>query len=357
MLPSRAGLTALATTLELGRFTGREQLRTDIDTAITALRRGYVVVQAEAGVGKTALAAHLVWTRHPAAFHFTWLPMGRSPERARRSLAAQLILGWHLHDELLAPGARFPARADDPAWLVDVLAAAAARRDHTAPGQPLVLVVDSLDEAEPASPGADTGIPLGLPRPEHLPDGVVIVATTRFGVALPALSRSTSWQPILVQRADNLQDMHRYLTARTRGPDADPELTAALDRHGVDPARFTDALAIAAPGCGSTCVTSSTTSAPAPAHPPMSRPARGPGRLLPGTDPPLADPEHLAQPRAAPAGHPRRSRRPGHRRPHRAPRRDQQRSRRHRRWRRCCQRCRGGGVAGSAPARVSRPHP
>ena len=64
------------------------------------------------------------------AYHFTSLPGGRSPERARRTLAAQLILGWQLQDELLAPGGRFPVKADEPGWFVDVLHAVAARRDE-----------------------------------------------------------------------------------------------------------------------------------------------------------------------------------------------------------------------------------
>ncbi|MGI9000147.1 MAG: hypothetical protein ACR2GH_00615, partial [Pseudonocardia sp.] len=120
-LPSRPLMANLARRLDLGRFTGREGLIRDIDATITGAGCGYVVVRAEAGVGKTALAASLVWSpQRPCAYHFTWLPGGRSPERARRGLAAQLILGWQLEDQLLAPGRQFPARADDPGWFAEV---------------------------------------------------------------------------------------------------------------------------------------------------------------------------------------------------------------------------------------------
>src|SRR5215469_15482462 len=80
----------LARDLDLARFTGREWLIERIDAFIAARRRGYVIVQAEAGVGKSTLAAHLAGTR-PWLHHFTRLPGGRSTEAARKSLAAQLI--------------------------------------------------------------------------------------------------------------------------------------------------------------------------------------------------------------------------------------------------------------------------
>jgi hypothetical protein len=46
--------------LDLARFTGREWLIERTDDFIATHSRGYVVVLAEAGVGKSSLAAHLV---------------------------------------------------------------------------------------------------------------------------------------------------------------------------------------------------------------------------------------------------------------------------------------------------------
>ncbi|HZD15355.1 MAG TPA: hypothetical protein VE196_09590, partial [Pseudonocardiaceae bacterium] len=121
-LPSPALMAKLCCHLELDRFVGRDELVREIAAATTGQGCGYVVIRAEAGVGKTALAARLVWDpAFPSAHHFTWLPSGTSPERARRSLAAQLIAGWQLEDQLLTPNRQFPARADDPAWFVEVL--------------------------------------------------------------------------------------------------------------------------------------------------------------------------------------------------------------------------------------------
>ncbi|MBV9139962.1 MAG: hypothetical protein JO115_03430 [Pseudonocardiales bacterium] len=233
----------LETVLDLAHFTGREWLIDSIDAYIAREPCGYVVVQAEAGVGKSALAAHLVWTR-PCAYHFTRLDGGRSPEQARRSLAAQLIGAWRLHDDL-TPGDSFPTGAGRPDWLLRVLKAAAARRDENCPGQPLVLIVDGLDEAD--SPGhghdTDTGIPLGLPRPEHLPRGVFIVVTSRFGLPLPALhSPAVSWHTITVEGSDNLTDMRRFVTDAVTGASPQRKLVDILAASHVTPQEFIESL-------------------------------------------------------------------------------------------------------------------
>lgn len=240
--------SGLEKALDLAHFTGREWLIRRIDDYIAAPDhdRGYIVVQAEAGVGKSALAAHLVWTRL-CAHHFTRLTGGQSPVAARRNLAAQLIVGWDLTDELTKDG-NFPKSANSPNFLVRVLRQAAQRRNKLYPGAPLVLVVDGLDEAAPPAPGPDgddqdTGIPLGLPRPDDLPAGVFIVATTRFGLVIPNLADPDSWHEIVVDGADNLADMHRYLTAAVTGPTAQPALVRLLDQHPVEPALFASKLA------------------------------------------------------------------------------------------------------------------
>ena len=101
-------------------------------------------------MGKTVLAAYLVWTRH-CAHHFTQLPGARAPEQARRSLAAQLIGARDLAEEF-ALRDTLPDAAIRPHWLLKVMWASAKRRDQLRPAAPLVLVVDGLDEADPPAP-------------------------------------------------------------------------------------------------------------------------------------------------------------------------------------------------------------
>ncbi|ROO51273.1 WD40 repeat protein [Micromonospora sp. Llam0] len=228
--------------LDLARFQGRAGLIAQIDERISATDRGYVVVRGEAGVGKSALAAHLMWTR-PCAYHFTRLDGGaRNPVEARKSLAAQLIGAWDL-TERFTPGDVFPAAAQRPDWLAKVIRAAVAARDERfalAERRPLVLVVDGLDEAEADPPGMGTGIPLGLPAPDALPAGAYIVATSRYGLPLVALRDPlrVGWSQIEVEAADNLADMAAYLHAATTGPTPDPVLTTVLAERRVPASAF-----------------------------------------------------------------------------------------------------------------------
>ena len=66
----------LARDMDLARFIGREWLIGRIDAFIAGRPRGYIIIHAEAGVGKSTLAAHLAGTR-PWPCHFTRLPGGR----------------------------------------------------------------------------------------------------------------------------------------------------------------------------------------------------------------------------------------------------------------------------------------
>jgi hypothetical protein len=229
----------LARDLDLVHFTGREWLIGKVDGFIKARPRGHLIIRAEGGLGKSTLAAHLVGTR-PWLHHFTRLPGGRSPEAARKSLAAQLIARWDLLDER-APGGVLPPAAAEPDWFAWLLDAAARKCREEGAGEHIVLVVDGLDEAEAETPAvgsaggsAGGGLPLGLP--ESLPDGVFVVATSQFGID-PARNPA-DWLEIEVEGADNLADMLRYIDLVTSPDGGDGRLIEALGRAGVDPARF-----------------------------------------------------------------------------------------------------------------------
>ena len=230
----------LARDLDLARFTGREWLIGQVDEFIRDRPRGYVIIQAEAGVGKSTLVAHLAGSR-PWLCHFTRLPGGRSPEAARKSLAAQLIARWDLAE--WAPEGVLPASSSRPDWFSRVLEAAARKRDEDESEQgccePIVIMVDGMDEAEPEPGGTGRrGLPLGLP--ESLPDGVYVVATSRFGIdrALHAVRNPAEWLQIDVEGADNLDDMRRFLQDVTSPDGGDPQLVEKLRDGGVDAGWF-----------------------------------------------------------------------------------------------------------------------
>lgn len=70
--------------LDMAHFTGRDWIIDQIDEYCATHDRGYVVVQGEAGVGKSALAAHLV---SPAPACIT-SPASRVPVRRSKHAAA-----------------------------------------------------------------------------------------------------------------------------------------------------------------------------------------------------------------------------------------------------------------------------
>jgi hypothetical protein len=145
-------------------FTGRTWLKREIDAFISNRDRGYFIVQADAGTGKTAFA---LWysglDQHP--IHFTeYSKDARTTASAVRNLAVQLIMRWELDE--LAPAGHLPADADWSSWMRQVLTAAAEKRDVDDRGRPIVLVVDGLDEADERSVDH---LPFGLP--DDLPTG------------------------------------------------------------------------------------------------------------------------------------------------------------------------------------------
>jgi hypothetical protein len=150
-------------------FVGREFVFAAIDEALAddEFRSGYLVLQGEPGIGKTAVIGQLVKERG-FVHHFNVAPLGiRSPHAFLSNTCAQLVVRYRLGYTALPPEA-----TQDGGFLSRLLVEAAAE-----PGNlPLVVAVDALDEAE------DVGLPSGANRlflPPSLPEGVYVVASTR----------------------------------------------------------------------------------------------------------------------------------------------------------------------------------
>jgi hypothetical protein len=192
--------------LDLDRFSGREWTVNEINEFMSSHVSGYFLVEADAGLGKTAFAAWLAY-RGQYACHFTRLePRARQTSTAVRNLTAQLIAAWRL--DRLAPDGRLPAGSDSQAWLSKVLEAVAEQRSRTRVEHPVILIVDGLDEAEPTPRGH---LPLGLPA--TLPAGIFVIATLRTGTPLSGMRQPytvCSWQTFQ-RRAANREDMQHYL--------------------------------------------------------------------------------------------------------------------------------------------------
>ena len=150
------------------RFVGRAWLLDDLDAFLRKEARGYYVVEAKAGMGKTAFLAHLVRQR-AWVHHFVELAPGASGvARGLRNLASQVIRTFELDGD--AAGRMLPDDAAHADFLATLLWNAAAK---LAPGEKIVLVVDGLDEAGTPAGGNVLGLPNGLPN------GVFIVCSHR----------------------------------------------------------------------------------------------------------------------------------------------------------------------------------
>jgi hypothetical protein len=213
----------------VARFSGRRWLLEQLDAFLEDPQhdRGYLVVEAGSGLGKTALAAWLAWDRDLPC-HFTLSSGGRRPITALRNLAVQLIVRFGLTD-FLEEGA-LPAEAGEPGWFEQVLHAAA--RARTLANDRLVIVVDGLDEAEDV-PGC---LPLGLPV--LLPAGAYIFVTCRSGTPLLGPSRDRRYFSIEARSTENTADVAEFLHRQA----ADEPFANLLAENDISPETFISTL-------------------------------------------------------------------------------------------------------------------
>ncbi len=196
----------------MGRLVGRRWLATLADDFIAANSRGYIALEANAGLGKTAFAAWLAATRGYPHHFTTGAADRRSGPVALRSLSAQLIARYRL-TEFSTAGHLFRDLGSESTFQRVLRAAAAAAAGRA---EKVVLVIDGLDEAE-AQPGA---LPLGLPA--ALPDNVIVIVTARTGTDLP-VSGPCEIMRIEATAADNVTDLREYVGRGLQDLDRFPE--------------------------------------------------------------------------------------------------------------------------------------
>lgn len=149
-------------------FVGREFVFGAVESFLNLCPCGYLRIEMEAGLGKTAIAAELTKCYNAVA-HFFNASMGITrPVQCLNDLSAKLIFDYDLaHDDL-------PTNAgEDSAFLSTLLREATQK---LAVGKPLFVVIDALDEADPTPAGHNW-----LHLPSHLPAGAYIVLTHRPG--------------------------------------------------------------------------------------------------------------------------------------------------------------------------------
>lgn len=156
-----------------GLFVGREEEIAKLDAFLSERPSGKserspgkMVITAKAGFGKTALLANWVTNRHKAgyfiAYHFFShrYDATRPVTNAYLNLLRQLYLYHELEDEPIPDDEQSLRGA-----LFQIIQARGAR-----PDEPLVIVIDALDEAERV---------FSPPFPARLPDGVFLIVSAR----------------------------------------------------------------------------------------------------------------------------------------------------------------------------------
>jgi hypothetical protein len=152
--------------VDLDHFVGREWLLDIVDSFIFNNRRGYFILEGEAGFGKTAFLAWLVQKRFYIHNFCELTPRLDKIGDGLKSLASQLALAYDLGTEGVLP----IDTASRPDFLYYMLEKAAKQRLDN---EKIVLVIDALDEGGTFK---DRNV-LGLPK--SLPEGVFIIVSQR----------------------------------------------------------------------------------------------------------------------------------------------------------------------------------
>lgn len=208
--------TPLYDELGLSEFVGRVWLVEAFDAFISSNHSGYFVLEAGAGLGKSTFLAWLSKTRGYLA-HFTRLVDRPSdPQLFVANLAGQVTSRFDLDPKLLSDAIERSSR--EISALPQLLELACKARDEQFPDEPIVVLVDGLDEVQ-APAGRN---PLNLP--EHLPDGVFFLVAQRPS-AQAIRTDSEKFTSVIEPNGDlNKADMRAYLDLISKDPAISQEL-------------------------------------------------------------------------------------------------------------------------------------
>ncbi|MBL8096515.1 MAG: ATP-binding protein, partial [Anaerolineales bacterium] len=214
-------------------FVGRDWLKARVEAFLDDPKRtsGVLIIEGEAGVGKTAFLARLVFERG-------YLHVFAGQERARGnvnvasailSLEAQLVTRYRLVEYLDRDA--ISDRHANPTSLGIFMRKAAAQ---CAAGERIVIVCDALDEAGVYPQGNVLGLP------EVLPDGIFLILSRRpsppvrlhFADLTPVVER------LQAASAENQKDLGAYLRAVAQRP----VILDQLQAHGYTREQFVRAI-------------------------------------------------------------------------------------------------------------------
>lgn len=208
-------------------FVGREYAFERIEQFQERYPGGYLLIQAEPGLGKSALLAEYV-RRTGCIAYFNSRSHGQvSASQFLTSVCAQLIVDYGLPYTAVPDGAE-----QNGAILHRLLQEASERRGDD---EPLVIAIDALEAGASHRDCANI-----LCLPSTLPRGVYIVATTRPVDIRMATESHRETLDLTEFPEDNRRDVERYLQRKA----GQPRIRSWIDGQAdLSPADFVHALA------------------------------------------------------------------------------------------------------------------
>ncbi len=205
-------------------FIGREWLVAEIGAFLEKNDRGYFVLEASAGLGKTTFMAWLV-RQCSYIHHFCELSPGIEGVNAGlRNLASQLALAYDLRPEGVLPEA-----ASRPDYLYDLLREAS---EKCAGEQKIVVVVDALDESGMLGNRNVMGLPEGLPV------GVYFLVSQRPGAVVLNVKDPTTtpryYYRLAADSDENRADMRLFLEHTFRLPEVNRVLREGEPKYRLE---------------------------------------------------------------------------------------------------------------------------
>lgn len=210
------------------QFVGRDNVFQAIEDFIADHTNGYLTIKGDPGAGKTTLLAEYV-RRTGAVAHFNI--RGQSLNTSAHFLQS---LGGQLASRHGITGV---ALGTDPERYGEVLSRLVAEARANLPQtEPLVLVVDALDEVNTATdpPGVNV-----LFLPQHLPDGVYFVLSSRRASVALRTDVTNEVFDLGDHHADTMADVREYLRQQAKAP----RLVAWLADRRIAEATFVEVLA------------------------------------------------------------------------------------------------------------------
>jgi tetratricopeptide (TPR) repeat protein len=216
-MPSVTGLSPIDVAPEIARliadFTGRKWVTEEIDRWMTKDSRRTMILVAEPGVGKSAMAAWLSQSRKDVVgIHLCTHANTRTldPHEFVANLVSQLharLPGYAERVEEKNPLVRRPAAADDFRELIVQVTRALPVPDH-----PYLIIVDSLDEA--LSQEGETVLDVIIQQASDLPAWLRILATTRPEEPILNRVRQLNVYELMAERSENRTDVREYIEHR-----------------------------------------------------------------------------------------------------------------------------------------------